>query len=124
MPPDGSNFPRIGAIDASLLSVDRTLTKPLRISPSQSSYLAESKEAKEKRIEGTAKDFEALLLHQMLTAMWRSVPTYGETSLATSREEELYRDMLNEALSNSIAEHQGLGIADIIAKEMKKQDLK
>lgn len=123
MPGDGIGFPLKGVLDAPTLNARPSGNAVLDLGANLSQRLEASTEAKEKRIEKTAKDFEALLLHQMLTSMWRSVPTYGNESLAGSREEELYRDMLNEAVSSSLAEHQSLGIADIIAKDIRKHDL-
>jgi Rod binding domain-containing protein len=50
--------------------------------------------------------------------MWQTVPQ-GQL-LSGSHEESLYRDMLNEAISNSIAEGRGMGIKDVIFKDMNK----
>jgi len=69
-------------------------------------------------IEKASRQFEALLLHQMIKTMWHTVPSKG--LLTGSREEELYRDMLNEALATSISEGQGIGIRDIIVRDMKR----
>lgn len=69
-------------------------------------------------VENAATQFEALLLHQMFKEMWNSVPKNG--MLSGSREEELYRDMLNESLADSIAKQQGIGIRDVIAKDIKE----
>jgi len=69
-----------------------------------------------------ANQFEGLLLQEMLKAMWQTVPKGGLVS--GSREEELYRDMLNEALSESISEGQGIGIKDVVLKEFQKRTQK
>jgi Rod binding domain-containing protein len=50
--------------------------------------------------------------------MWSTVPQEG--LLSGSHEEGLYRDMLNEALANSISEGRGIGIKDVILKDIKK----
>lgn len=71
-----------------------------------------------KDIEKAATDFEALLLQQMFSSMWSTVPQGG--LLSGTREEELFRDMLNEALAKSVAEHQSIGVRDVLAKDMKK----
>jgi Rod binding domain-containing protein len=70
------------------------------------------------KIKESATQFEAMLLQQMFKSMWSGVPSEG--MLSGGREEEYYRDMFNEALANSVASGQGLGIKDIIAKEMAK----
>ena len=65
-----------------------------------------------------AQQFEALLIGEMLKSMWQTVPQ-GQL-LSGSHEESLYRDMLNEAISNSIAEGRGMGIKDVIFKDMNR----
>ncbi len=70
--------------------------------------------------EKAAAQFEALLLQQMMKEMWKSVPSAG--LISGSREEELYRDMLNEQIAKQISETQPLGIKDLILGEMEKED--
>jgi len=73
--------------------------------------------------EKAATDFEALLLQDMLKSMWSAeVPKDG--MLTGSREEEQYRDMLNEALSKNIAEHKSVGIRDVIMREFAAKEPK
>lgn len=65
-----------------------------------------------------AEQFEALLLQEMLKSMWSTVPK-GEL-LTGSSEEGMYRDMLNEAIAKSVSEGTGIGIKDVISKDMIK----
>lgn len=71
----------------------------------------------DKQLNEAATQFESLLVNEMLKSMWSSVPSGG--LLSGSHEEELYRDMLNQTVSESIAKQQSLGIRDIVAGEMK-----
>ena len=64
-----------------------------------------------------ATDFEALLLQQMLDAMWKNVPNDGLVS--GSHDEQTYRQMYNDALAKDIAEHQSIGVKDAILKDFK-----
>jgi len=64
-----------------------------------------------------ATQFEALLTHELLKSMWQTVPKGG--LLSGSSEEQTYRDMLHEALANSIAEGRGIGIKEVILKDIK-----
>lgn len=73
---------------------------------------------KQEEIREAATQFEALLLQQMLKSMWATVPSEGV--LGGSREEEYYRDMLNEGLAESLAERQSIGIRDIIIKDLNR----
>ena len=67
--------------------------------------------------EKAAKDFEALLVSQMMKSMWSTTP--ADKTLFGSKEEEHYRDMLTQELSKQIANGPGLGIAPIILEELK-----
>lgn len=70
-----------------------------------------------KKAEKAAEQFEALLLQQMFQSMWKSVSSEG--MLSGSREEEHFRDMLNEGLATEIARGQGIGIKDVLLRDMQ-----
>jgi Rod binding domain-containing protein len=71
-----------------------------------------------KNPELAARQFEAMLVKQMIDSMWSTVPKKGV--LTGSNEESMYRDMLNEALANSISEGKGMGVKDVILKDINK----
>lgn len=60
-----------------------------------------------------AQDFEALLLQQMFSSMWKG-------TAETSNEESLYRDMLNQALAADMSKGRGLGLKEMVVKELDK----
>jgi Rod binding domain-containing protein len=95
-----------------------TSIKPKEFRPVPEMQLSRSAEPLSKNPEKVSKQFEALLLKQMINSMWSTVPQEG--LLSGSHEEGLYRDMLNEALANSISEGRGIGIKDVILKDIKK----
>jgi flagellar protein FlgJ len=68
------------------------------------------------QVQAAAEQFESMLLSQMMNSMWQTVSTEG--TLLGSREEEMYRDMFNQALSESIAKGQGIGIKGVISREL------
>jgi flagellar protein FlgJ len=68
--------------------------------------------------EKAAEQFESMLVKQMMDSMWSTVPKDG--LLSGSNEESMYRDMLNEALSSSIAQGRGMGIKEVILKDINK----
>lgn len=70
------------------------------------------------KLEKAASDFEALLLHQMLKSMWQTVPE--PEMLGTGQESQMYRDLFNEALSESISQGQGIGIKEVIARDLER----
>jgi peptidoglycan hydrolase FlgJ len=63
-----------------------------------------------------AEQFEGILVQEMLKSMWSTVPKNG--ALTGSYEEGMYRDLFNEALAQSISEGQGIGIKDVILKDI------
>lgn len=65
-----------------------------------------------------ATQFEALLLQEVMKSMWKTVPK-GEL-VSGSDEENTYRDMLDEAMAKSISEGRGVGIKEIILKDINK----
>ena len=69
-----------------------------------------------------SEQFEALLLQDLMKSMWKTVPK-GEL-VSGSDEEATYRDMLNEALAKSISEGRGIGVKDIILKDINNIDKK
>lgn len=81
------------------------------------SALGESKKDSPQEIEKAATQFEALLMQQMFQAMWSGVKQDGV--LGGGREEEFYRDMLNQALAEESAASQSIGIKAIIAKDIE-----
>lgn len=83
---------------------------------------ATKESADDPKTKKAAKDFEALLLHQMLNSMWSMVPKGG--MLSGSNEEEMYHDMLNEGIANDIAEKQSIGIQDVILRELRGRENK
>ncbi len=68
--------------------------------------------------EKVAEQFESMLVKQMMDSMWSTVPKEGLVS--GSHEESMYRDMLNEALANSISEGRGIGVKEVILKDIQK----
>jgi flagellar protein FlgJ len=77
-------------------------------------------EVKNAEVENAAQQFESLLLSQMLKSMWQTVPDGG--MLSGSREEEIYRDMLSDAMGDEIAKGQGIGVKGVLAKELYKRE--
>jgi flagellar protein FlgJ len=65
-----------------------------------------------------SEQFEGMLVKQLLDSMWQTVPK-GEL-LSGSQEEGLYRDMLNEAVATSISEGRGIGVKEVILRDINK----
>ena len=72
------------------------------------------------KMEDAARQFEGLLVQEMMKSMWQTVPK-GEL-VSGSSEEEMFRDMLNEAVAKQVSDGRGIGIKDVILKDMKQLD--
>jgi flagellar protein FlgJ len=93
---------------------------PLKILSTQTTQVPEVSQVKlpaSQDPKQAAQQFEALLVQEMLKSMWATVPQ-GEL-LTGSHEEKMYRDMLNEAVADSISKGRGIGIKDVIAKDLE-----
>ena len=75
---------------------------------------------KQKEIESAAQQVEGMLLKQMLASMWNTVPKDG--MISGSNEEEQYRDMLHQAYADDLSKGQGLGIKQVIIREMQRRE--
>jgi flagellar protein FlgJ len=65
-----------------------------------------------------AKDFESLLIRQLLKEMRKTVPQDG--FLEYSNATEMYQEMGDDALANGIAEQGGLGIGELVYQQLKE----
>lgn len=80
----------------------------------------DASEAELKKVTGAAEQFESLLLHQMFSSMWQGL---GKDNLfGDGREMEYFRDFYNKALADSVSSGQGIGIKEVIVREMTKKD--
>ena len=90
--------------------------------PSNGENVSDKLQGKESvgEVKKAAQQFEALLLQQMMKAMWRTVPKGG--MLSGSNEEGMFRDMLNESLADEISKGQGVGIKQVLEREFLKYE--
>jgi flagellar protein FlgJ len=71
----------------------------------------------EKELNKATSGFEALLLQQMLKSMWETVDTSGLLG-EESNQSQIYRDMFNQAVADTIAEGQGIGVKQFLKTEL------
>ena len=72
--------------------------------------------ADEARLEKACKDFEAIILNQMLSAMRKTVPEGG--LFEKSFGEKIYQTMLDEELSKKIAHGKGMGLGELLFQQL------
>lgn len=69
-------------------------------------------------IQKTAQDFEASFLSIMLAQMFEGVET--EAPFGGGHGEKMFKSFMTEAFGKQMAKTGGIGIADVVAKEMLK----
>jgi len=71
---------------------------------------------KEAELKKACKNFEAIILQQMLTAMRKSVPKDG--FLDKGYAEDMYQSMYDEGLAKEMASGKGIGLADVLYRQL------
>lgn len=72
----------------------------------------------ERRLRSACRDLEALFIQQLLSAMRRTVPKSG--LIDGGRAEEIATSMLDAELSKSMAGAGGLGLAEVLERELSR----
>lgn len=70
------------------------------------------------QVRRTAREFEAFFIGQMLEHMFKDVPTDGP--FGGGHAEGMYRSMLLQHYGRAISDRGGIGIADVVSREMLK----
>lgn len=68
---------------------------------------------------GVAKQFEALLMQQMLASMRQATPRFSEGSDSSAL--DMFRGMYDQQLSQTWAQHGGVGLSDVILRQIQVQ---
>ncbi|RMD87318.1 MAG: hypothetical protein D6808_01635 [Candidatus Dadabacteria bacterium] len=119
---DISNMVSIAGMNAAALRAKRLKQNLAEIRKKGGASSDSGDVKKSQQIEEASRQFEAMLLHEMLKSMWKSVPEGG--IFGGSNEAEIYRDMFNEALADEISKGEGVGIREIIARDIRKLENK
>lgn len=81
---------------------------------------AKGREDKEAALEEIARQFESLLISQMLKSMRDANQVFAEGNPLSSNEEQLYRDMFDQQISLSLGSERGIGIAEAMVRQLKR----
>ena len=60
-------------------------------------------------------------MHQMMKAMWETVEPTGLLG-EDSNQAQIYRDMLNQAVADSIASGRGIGVKSLVKQEILRRE--
>lgn len=78
---------------------------------------AQAREQDPVALQKAAKQFESLMLQQMLKAMRAATP--GEDALGGSEQGSFYRDMFDQQLAVQLSSGKGVGLADMLVRQLK-----
>ena len=85
----------------------------------QQSLGAQSTVASDKKLKSVCKDMESVFLNMMLTSMRATVPK--DSLLGESNEDDIMKSMLDTELSKNMAQAGGVGIADMLYRQLAPQ---
>ncbi len=90
----------------------------LNVTPPAPAPMSTAELAKRGQIAKTAKDFEGSFLTVMLGQMMKDVKV--SEPFGGGQGEEMFKSFMNEAMAKQVVKTGGVGIADVVAKEMLK----
>jgi peptidoglycan hydrolase FlgJ len=76
--------------------------------------------AEDTKLKKACKDFEAVLVSQMLGAMRKTVPEDNDL-FGSSEEEGMFRDMLDQQTAQQVADKDSMGIAELMYRQLSKK---
>lgn len=68
-----------------------------------------------------AKQFEALLISQMMKAMRQANEVFAKGTYLDSHNGKLYQEMYDHQLALSLSQHQGIGLAKVLERQLGQQ---
>ena len=71
---------------------------------------------KEAELKKACRDFEAIILQQLLSSMRKSIPKDG--LLGNSYSQDMYQSMYDEGLAKEMASSRGIGLADALFRQL------
>lgn len=80
-----------------------------------------SREDQDQALRQTAKQMEGVFLNMMLQSMRDANSVFAEGNMMESRDTQFYRGMYDKQLASNISDMGGVGLADIIVRQMSRQ---
>lgn len=74
-------------------------------------------------IDAVAKQFESLFLHMMLKSMRKASEGFSEGNFLNSNETRFHQDMLDQQLSVTLSQGQGVGLAEVIKRQLSGENI-
>ncbi|MGB3622399.1 MAG: flagellar assembly peptidoglycan hydrolase FlgJ [Ketobacter sp.] len=81
-----------------------------------------SRDDKTQALRETAKQMEGVFLDMMMQSMRNANAAFGEGNMTESKDAQYYQSMYDKQLVNDISNRGGLGLADIIVRQLSRQN--
>jgi len=75
---------------------------------------------REAALQQVAKQFEGIFLSQMLKSMRQAGDVFSEGNILNSSESDFYQDMFDSQLSLSLSGGQGIGLAEVMVRQLSR----
>lgn len=83
--------------------------------------LRSSEGTEAEKIRATAKQFESMMLNLMLKSMRKANDVFAEGNMLNTHSTQFYQDMLDQQLSLTMTRNDGLGLADMLARQLNQE---
>ncbi|MDU9412366.1 flagellar assembly peptidoglycan hydrolase FlgJ [Pseudomonas sp. zfem005] len=74
----------------------------------------------DENIKKVAQEFESLFLNEMMKAMRSANEVFAEGNFLNSNESKTYQDMYDQQLAVTISKGQGIGLSDVLTRQLSK----
>lgn len=74
----------------------------------------------EENVKKVAQEFESLFVNEMLKSMRAAGDVFAEGNFLNSNESKTYRDMYDQQLAVTISKGHGIGLADVLTRQLSK----
>jgi peptidoglycan hydrolase FlgJ len=108
----------IGRSDMTGATNSFIMTNPFQAMSGYKALEARDPEAALKKV---SKDFEAIFVNMLIKAMRKTVPETG--LFGSDSASDTYQDMFDEQLAVEMSQGRGLGLADVIYRQLSQKDL-
>lgn len=80
----------------------------------------QSRQDSDAGMQATARQLEGVFLNMMLKSMRQANASFGEGNYLNGQHTEQFRDMYDQQLSTNLSSGRGIGLADMIVRQMKQ----
>lgn len=100
------------------LEQSKQMTEKVESSSFEEALKKAAESGDDEKLKEACQEFESVFLNMMLSTMRKTIPDGGLTE--KSQATETFESMLDQEYSKSLSKSGGIGLADVLAKQLKK----